>query len=266
MNYLTEQRKNALAAEYVLGTLQGRARIRFQKLLMQHQPLREALWAWESHLNSLGGSLSSTAPDPVVWEKIQARLGFNPVAANDGENLTPQNATILTSATPTINNVATYWQWLAALSSAAAVVLAIALVWPTTIAPVAPPVATKPPQITTPPISAPTAVQTQVAVVQSAKAEALWLISLDDNNLKIQATALLPTQANNDYELWIVAKDGRAPISLGVMPQQGQLVVPRSALFDELEIAVLAVSLEPVGGSPNGSPTTVLYSAQLLSI
>jgi anti-sigma-K factor RskA len=262
MNYLTEQRKNALAAEYVLGTLQGRARIRFQKLLMQHQALREALWAWECHLNGLGSSLPDSAPDPIIWQKIQARLGFNPMAANDADSPAAQNteqpdtsaaaATITNVAAPISSQTAKYWQWLAALSSAAAVILAVALVWPIRETPIH--------QQQQP------AALAQVAVIQSAKAEALWLITLDGDNLKIQANAQLPAQNNNDYELWIVAKDGRAPISLGLLPQQGQITLPRAAVFDQLEIAALAVSLEPLGGSPNGSPTTVLYSAQLLSI
>ncbi|RZA06014.1 MAG: anti-sigma factor, partial [Moraxellaceae bacterium] len=76
MNYLTEERKNALASEYVLGTLHGRARIRFQALLMQHRSLRHVLWQWESRLNSLGATLPDVTPRPELWQKIQQQLGF----------------------------------------------------------------------------------------------------------------------------------------------------------------------------------------------
>ncbi|MFC3648358.1 hypothetical protein [Planctobacterium marinum] len=41
---LNQDTKNALSAEYVLGTLRGKARQRFQTLVMQSQALREQTW------------------------------------------------------------------------------------------------------------------------------------------------------------------------------------------------------------------------------
>lgn len=236
MNYLTEERRHALASEYVLGTLRGRARIRFQGLLMQHPSLRYTLWQWENSLNAMGGALPVQTPSPQVWKKIQARLGF------------------VVDAPPAVNNVVQLpqkpltppWQWLAGLSSAAAVILALLLIWP------------QPETLQLTP--------TQVAVVQGEKAQALWLIEMDAENLNIQATNKLQPPTDKDYELWLVAADGRAPVSLGLLPKQGKLVLPRIALIDQVDIAALAVSLEPLGGSPTGQPTTVLYTAELVTL
>ena len=47
MNYLKEERLNALAAEYVVGTLRGKARTRYQKLMMQYQAFSDATAPWE---------------------------------------------------------------------------------------------------------------------------------------------------------------------------------------------------------------------------
>lgn len=233
MNYLTEERKNALSSEYVLGTLQGAARIRFQHLLMQHNSLRNTLWRWEGRLNELGGALPEVKPNADVWEKIQSRLGFNselPIAKNV-INLPQRKPRGL--------------QWFAGLSAAAAVLMAVLLI---NLQPLDP------------------LVQSQVAVVQSDKAQALWLIELREDALLVTATDKFKPLSNQDYELWMVAADGRPPISLGLLPKQGKLQLPRSVLFDQLEIAALAVSLEPLGGSPNGQPTTVLYTAELVAI
>lgn len=233
MNYLTEERQNALSSEYVLGSLHGPARIRFQRLLMQHNSMRHTLWRWESRLNELGTALPNVQPAPEVWERIQSRLGF-------------------TTATPNATNVVTLplrkprgLQWLAGLSAAAAILMAVLLVNLQPVEPLLP---------------------GQIAVVQSEKAQALWLIELREDQLLVTATDKFKALDNQDYELWMVAADGRPPISLGLLPKQGKLSLPRSVLFDQVQVAALAVSLEPLGGSPTGQPTTVLYTAELVEI
>lgn len=240
MNYLTDPRRNALASQYVLGTLQGPARIRFQRLLMQHLPMRETLWLWESHLNALGGSLPAQVPAPEVWENIQVQLGFLPLPESNSQQ--PPANVVLFPRTTTRK-----WQWLSGLSAAAAIVFAVLLFSPQLL----------------PPTGSP---ESQLAIVQGEQAQALWLIKVNKDNISVQATAKFQPQQDKDYELWIVAKDGRAPISLGLLPKQGKLILARADIIDKIEIAALAVSLEPLGGSPNGQPTTVLYTADLIAI
>lgn len=235
MNYLTEERQHALASEYVLGTLHGPARVRFQRLLMQHPAMRKTLWYWENYLNTLGGTLPAQAPHPRVWQQIQTRLGFD-------TKISPDTNVVKLTKKPAPSS----WQWLAGLSSAAAILFAVLLMWPQ------------------PEPLEPAAMQ--VAVVQSEKAQALWLIELGELQLNILATSGLTPLDDRDYELWLVAADGRAPVSLGLLPKQGRLVLPRIALFDQVDVAALAVSLEPLGGSPTGQPTTVLYTAELVTM
>ncbi len=239
MNYLTEERQNALSSEYVLGSLQGPARVRYQHLLMQHNGLRHNLWRWESRLNELGGALPAIQPAPEVWERIQTRLGFvsKPATSTSGD---PANVVI-----PMPQRRPRALQWFAGLSAAAAILMAVLLV---NLQPTEP------------------LVPGQIAVVQSEKAQALWLIELREDQLLVTATNKFKPLNNQDYELWMVAADGRPPISLGILPKQGKLSLPRSALFDQLQVAALAVSLEPLGGSPNGQPTTVLYTAELVAM
>jgi anti-sigma-K factor RskA len=215
--------------------LQGPARIRFQRLLMQHSTMRQTLWRWEGHLNALGGALPPQKPPARVWENIQKRLGFTSAEAQQ-------------PLSNVINFPARKWQWLSGLSAAAAIIFAVLLFSPTLFTPEIAPSSS------------------QVAVVQSDKAQALWLIELTENNINVQATNSLQVQQDKDYELWLVAKDGRAPVSLGLLPKHGKLVLPRAAIIDNVQIAALAVSLEPLGGSPNGQPTTVLYTAELVTI
>lgn len=241
MNYLTEERKNALAYEYVLGTLHGRARIRFQALLMQHRSLRHVTWQWESRLNILGTSLPAVAPRPELWSKIQQQLGFDAELPANVVRM-PQAPIKPTSTQPASNQT---WKWLTGAATAAALVLAVFLVVPQS------------------PIEH---AQTQVAVFQGEKAQALWSIELGKDELVVSATDNFKALPNQDYELWMIAADGRPPVSLGLLPKQGKLTLPRKAILDQVKIAALAVSLEPLGGSPNGQPTKVLYTTEIVTI
>ena len=62
--------------------------------------------------------------------------------------------------------------------------------------------------------------------------------------------------AAHDFELWII-RGKTAPVSLGVLSADGQ----RLTLADVGEGMVLAVSLEPKGGSPTGAPTGPIVAA-----
>lgn len=230
MNYLDEKR-DALAAAYVLGTLHGKARQRFTRLLMQNAFIRSTLWRWEAGLNTLGGALPDQTPSAEVWYAIERRLNFagaQPTAT--AVQRLPERA-------------APIWQWLAGLATAAALVLAVVLV------------------------NLPKPIQeAQVAMVQGEKAQALWLIALQTDGLAVTAHANLQARSDRDYQLWMLAADGRPPISLGILPKSGRAKLPRDKIFDQVQVAALAVSLEPLGGSPNGKPTEVLYTAQLMTL
>jgi anti-sigma-K factor RskA len=59
-----------------------------------------------------------------------------------------------------------------------------------------------------------------------------------------------------DFELWLVAGED-APISLGILPRGGAVSVQVPELMQGrlMSGATLAVSEEPSGGSPTGTPT-----------
>jgi anti-sigma-K factor RskA len=62
-----------LAAEYVLGTLRGRARRRFERWLVSPQ-VGQIVKAWEERLAGLEPRLDSVAPPTTVWRGIENRL------------------------------------------------------------------------------------------------------------------------------------------------------------------------------------------------
>ncbi|GAB59329.1 anti-sigma factor [Rheinheimera nanhaiensis] len=106
-----------------------------------------------------------------------------------------------------------------------------------------------------------------IAVIQTADAKAWWLVSKVQHQLQVKATAAVTLDGQHDYELWMLPADGQAPISLGLLPQQGERLMPWPVAADGIAIAALAVSREPLGGSTTGAPTgPVLFTAEVVTL
>ncbi|MGS2721456.1 anti-sigma factor [Paraglaciecola aestuariivivens] len=230
MNYLNQELQHALAAEYVLGTLRGQARVRFQKLQLRHPELKQVTHQWEEHINALGEQLNPVSPDPSVWNKVVARL----------DGVAPQTAA---SNVIKLEKRANWWRNASVFAAAASILMAVLLLQPQSVISVSP---------------------KQLTVVQNTEHKPLWLIEVFEQNLAVKATELVQAKSQNDYELWMVPSNGNAPISLGLLPQQGERALDKVEQFDSLDIAAIAVSIEPLGGSPNGAPTEVLFVSELV--
>lgn len=67
---------DSLAAEYVLGTMRGAARRRFEKWRATVPQVEERCRFWETHLMQLAKGVRPIQPPPHVWARIQTRLNF----------------------------------------------------------------------------------------------------------------------------------------------------------------------------------------------
>jgi anti-sigma-K factor RskA len=79
MRYQNKTLTDLLAAEYALGTLKGRARQRFERLLQRDPTLRSQLEGWERRLNQLADRAPPVAPPAAVWTRLEQRLFAQPV-------------------------------------------------------------------------------------------------------------------------------------------------------------------------------------------
>ncbi len=76
MNYRRPELRDRLAAEYVLGTLHGRARARMQQLLRDDLLLQARVAFWEHKLMPMASPLSAAAPSAKVWRAIASRVAL----------------------------------------------------------------------------------------------------------------------------------------------------------------------------------------------
>jgi anti-sigma-K factor RskA len=109
-----------------------------------------------------------------------------------------------------------------------------------------------------------------VAVLQRDAASPAFLLTfdLDKRSLTVR-TVRAERQAGKTYELWLVSDRFQSPRSLGLIGNEEFTQRAQLANYDAVTInrATYAVSLEPEGGSPTGSPTgPVLYSGKLLQV
>lgn len=232
MDYARPALVDALAAQYVAGTLRGRARRRFEALLPSHPALQAAVREWQLRLMPLTGVLPPQAPPARVWQAIERRL-WPAVAAAAPLSWWGRLA---------------LWRGLSALASVAVVTLAVLLASP-------------------PPALAPV-----VVVLASTGADAgtagTFVASLSGDGRALVTRPLLPValQADRVFELWSVPPEG-APRSLGLISASGATVLQRDKLPATLlrgGTAALAVSIEPPGGSPTGTPTgPVVFAGKL---
>jgi anti-sigma-K factor RskA len=210
------------AGEYVLGTLSPAERREFEGAAAADAALRHEQYTWERRLAALALKLAPVTPRPVVWMGVLHRIGESaPRAGARGTRL-----------------------W-AALATAASLVLAFGWYREATLPPPAPIVE----RVEVP-------AQAYVALLAVPQSTLRWSVSVTPqrNEIVVRADGAAPVSARNrDTELWLIADAG--PISLGVIPQSGEV---RRTLPGGLPLAAgrtLAVSLEPIGGSKTGQPT-----------
>jgi anti-sigma-K factor RskA len=79
MNYADPELRERLAAEYVLGTLRGPARNRFERLLASDTELAGLVQDWEARVNLLAESAPAVEPPAHVWDRIARQIGPAPV-------------------------------------------------------------------------------------------------------------------------------------------------------------------------------------------
>lgn len=230
MDYARPDRADRLASEYVLGTLQGPARRRFEHLLTAHPALRGAVAQWQLRLAPLADSVAPVAPPARVWSGIEARLF--PVDA--------------ATAPPRWWRRLGVWRALSGMATAAVVALVV--------------IGQQPPAAA-PPIVVLLAANPQVA--QPLQSRFVASLSADGRALVLRPVDAPPLTAQQALELWAVPGSG-APRSLGLVRADGATTLLRARLLSDT--AAFAVSVEPAGGSPTGAPTGPIVSLGKLQL
>ncbi|SDR62554.1 Anti-sigma-K factor RskA [Rhizobiales bacterium GAS191] len=232
---------DALAGEYVLGTLDAAERAAVAARRQREPDLDQAIIAWERRLGPLDEASPAIEPPEGLFARIEARI------RSSTQDLTQTGA----PAAPEIIDLTRRlrrWRNAAFAAGALAAGLALAVVWQDML---------RPPQPSN-----------FVAVLQKDAASPAFLVEVNLNSrlLTVRPVAA-ERQAGKSYELWLIHDKLGAPRSLGVIADQGFTVRPALAGYDPavVESATYAVTLEPAGGSPTGAPTSApIFAGKLV--
>ncbi|TDY21157.1 anti-sigma-K factor RskA [Paraburkholderia sp. BL6665CI2N2] len=247
-----------LAAEYVLGTLRGSARRRFEHYADHDATIRKAVDEWQRRISPMAELAEPRMPPAAVWDAIERRLGL----AATREAARPRTV-VETPARPSrsiFENLAFWRGWALGVTglAAVAVVVAVRSLLPSATPPVTAPIVAQQPE----------AAVSHVAVLNNKDAHPVMLVAWDEahSTMTVQPLGKVDLPAGRAMELWGIPASGH-PVSLGMLPDSANGKVTAGQQKPE-NYAALAVSIEAPGGSPdhNAPSGPVVFTGKLLPV
>jgi anti-sigma-K factor RskA len=220
----------ALAGEYVLGTLDSDERRAAEARIASDGAFRTAVADWERRLQPLTDAAEAVDPPAGAFGGIMAAIDAAPAAPRGPGNVVELRRSVRR------------WQITTVLMGAAAAVLAAVVVLDRTA-------------------SVPQSQFVAVLTAEGAKPAFVATVDIVKGTIAVRRVA---TEAPPDksYELWSIEPNA-APKSLGLLEQAS---LSRPLPVAPTGKATLAISLEPKGGSPTGAPTgPVVFSGALVA-
>lgn len=219
-----------IAAAYALGTLRGGARRRFEQQARKHPELRALAITWQERFAAMTELQPEQQPGPNVWKRIALELS--------------RQRQPLPSEAPRASS----WKWRAVAMGATVATLAAVT------------------------LSALLFTQLQaapeiryVAMLSDDSSSRSVLVTFDPkhNTLTLKRIGEFNEGPDKSLQLWALPPGG-TPQSLGVIPPGA--VAKLTAAENQVQVPVLAISLEPKGGVPGdrGPTGPVLYTGRVV--
>lgn len=214
------------AAEFVLGTLSDAERRTLETRFAYYPQWRMLVGHWADRLLPLAEAIAPVTPSPALRARIMAATKAVPF-----------------TSTRNWPRAASWWKLIWA--SAAVAVLTVALMlWQ---------------QVPRP---------TEIAALGDADNPKVVSIAATPEAHEIVVSAGLPLPPERkSFELWVIPADG-TPRSLGIIAGATDSTLRLPAMLRPFiaRDSVLAISIEPIGGSPTGLPTgPVVLSGKIVS-
>lgn len=213
---------DTIAAEYVLGVLPARQRQEAAHRIERDAAFARQVEAWEARFAPLADTYEPIEPPAALKQRIDAAL----FGREETRQVSP------------VRFLDSLWLWRGLAAASLALALALGALF-----------------FAAPPTDAPSP---RLVAALSHEESDLSVIAFYDAaaNEIVLARLAGDRPPESDFELWVIEGEN-APVSLGVFEDEADI---RLGLAGETEPllragSLLAISVEPVGGSPTGQPT-----------
>jgi anti-sigma-K factor RskA len=205
-----------VAAEYALGVLSGAERADAERRLAREPAFARLVSAWEQRLAPLAAEIDEVSPSPQVWSRIAAAL---PAQSEARSGLWSSLA---------------FWRGFGLVSALAAACLALVIYFGA--------VGDREPLV--------------AAIDGGGHHHFVATVDARRANVAVMPAAFAGDVNGRVPELWLIPPDGK-PRALGLLQADRAVTLAIPAALSSLAMrnSILAVSLEPSGGSPTGQPT-----------
>ena len=220
------RRDEVIAGEYVLGVLSAEDRRKVETRLASDRQFAAMVNRWEENLSTFNDDYETIAAPQRVYAAVEQRIFETP----------RRDAMLSGTVAGGFWNSLAFWRSIAVASIAVAAGFAAAgsgLFGPG---------------------------DSRKALVAELAGESSIINLVAAYDAEAGTLSFTPVAAKAEQErsleLWLVEGDA-APVSLGVLPQtgEGEVIVPEPLRGRLSAGAVIAVSVEPLGGSPTGKAT-----------
>lgn len=228
--------REALAAEYVLGTLSAQQQAEVAAAMSGNGALRAAVYAWQDRLLALSARAEAVEPRASLWTRIDVALNVS----------SPRASAPPARAQPLWERLR-LWQGISAVALAASLMFSVLLLQRAD-APAGP---------------------HYVAVLQSPADQSTgWVVQLQGDRLRLVPTAATgPVPAGRSLQFWTKLEGAAGPTSLGLVRAGQALELPVSRLPGVGAQQLFEITLEPEGGSTIGRPTgPILYVGRSVAL
>ncbi|MEZ5449963.1 MAG: anti-sigma factor [Thiolinea sp.] len=224
-----------LALSYALGTLQGRARQRFEALQARHFYLRAVTQAYQQRCSGLLELLPAETPPPQVWSRIEKQLRLKQLMRQpQGAGNSPRFANWL------------LWPAMSFASVLAAVATVLFLHF-----------------------QQPDMYFSKLDGMGGMDSVAMVTASQDDMSITVALADTMPMGKDQMPTLWCLSKKpGEAPMRMGDLKPAGlsELSIDKKTWQTLSKVGKLAISLEPMDHPDAREPMgEVIYEGALLS-
>ena len=218
MNMDRPGRLDALCGEYILGTLRGAARKRFERALREEPRVALRLRHWQSLYVPRYSPMIAIEPSPKVWQRLDREIG------------------LAAWRTPWFRRAGFWRGWSAAVTMALVLTIGVQTFKPAAQAP------------------AMVAIAEMAGKPDGSRVAAH--LSPDGRTLELHASRPVLAGPAQSYELWLIPAAGGKAISVAVLGSlDARFDVPAAQVGRFSKGAKLAVTVEPAGGSPHGVAT-----------